>query len=243
MAILEIHEVSKTFGGLVAVNDVSFSVNKGEIFGIIGPNGAGKTTLFNTIGGFYGPDRGSIKFNGKEISNLKPHEVCKRGIVRTFQICKPFPSLTVEENILVGACHRNPTLKRAKRDAEKIIELVGLKEKKGICGSDLSTPDKKLLEVARALASRPQLMLLDESAAGLNSTEVIKFMDFIKGIAEEKQLTILLVEHVLQVVMNLCERIMVLDYGKKLAEGSPTELAKNPEVISAYLGKEYGKNA
>ena len=239
MALIEVVNVTKHFGGLQALSDVSFSVEKGEILGIIGPNGAGKTTLFNVISGYYAPDSGTVTFGGEAITGLKPHLVCRRGIGRTFQVCRPFPQLTPLENALIGTCHWTKTMKEARRAAERAIEIVALGHKKESIAQDLSTADRKKLELARALASRPTTLLLDEPAAGLNPTEVKAFLDIVRTVAAQEQLTILIVEHILHVIMNLCTKIVVLDEGEKIAEGTPEKIARDPQVIAAYLGDEY----
>ena len=239
MAFIEVVNVTKHFGGLQALIEVNFSVEKGEILGIIGPNGAGKTTLFNVISGYYAPNSGTITFGGEAITGLKPHMVCRKGIGRTFQVCRPFPQLTVVENALVGACHWAKNMKEARSAAERAVEIVELDRKKESIAQNLSTADRKKLELARALASRPTMLLLDEPAAGLNPTEVKTFLDIVRAVASREQLTILIVEHILHVIMNLCMRIIVLDEGEKIAEGIPEKIARDPQVIAAYLGDEY----
>jgi branched-chain amino acid transport system ATP-binding protein len=239
MAFLEVKNISKQFGGLQALNGVSFSLEKGEIAGLIGPNGAGKTTLFNVVSGYYPPNSGDVIFEGRQITNSSPHVICRLGIGRTFQICKPFPQLSVLENVLIGANHWARSIKEARQAAERAIEIVQLDVKKEFLAQSLSTPERKKLELARALASNPTTLLLDEPAAGLNPTELKVFLDTVKTVASSKNLTILIVEHILQVIMGLSLRIIVLDEGVIIAEGVPEKIAKDPKVIAAYLGDEY----
>ncbi|MBW1931102.1 MAG: ABC transporter ATP-binding protein [Deltaproteobacteria bacterium] len=243
MRLLEVRNITKSFEGLVAVSNFSFSLTEGEIVGIIGPNGAGKTTIINMISGFCKPDGGCVIFKDKDITGWAPHLICKEGLARTFQICRPFPKLTVREHVLIGICPWSTNLKEAKKKADNILEITGLKEKRDVIGQNLSTPDRKLVEVARALATRPRVLLLDEPAAGLNATEVAGFLQFIERVAKEMKMSIVIVEHVLQVIMKLCQRVIVINFGEKLAEGTPIEIANNAEVISAYLGSEYDNNA
>jgi branched-chain amino acid transport system ATP-binding protein len=236
--LLEGREVTKYFGGLAAVSDVSFDVKQGEILGIIGPNGAGKTTLFNVIAGVYRPNRGKIFFRGQVISYLPPNEVCKLGIARTFQITRPFLEMTVLENALVGAYfghQQRHAMKEAKAKAESALKRVGLEAKAERKASSLNLVERKRLEVARALSTSPELLLLDEVIAGLNPRETGQMTHFIESLREEG-MTILMIEHVMRAIMKLSDRIVVLHYGKKLAEGKPEEIAKNPKVIEAYLG-------
>jgi branched-chain amino acid transport system ATP-binding protein len=239
VALLEVNRISKRFGGLQALKEISFSLETGEVVGLIGPNGAGKTTLFNVVSGYYPPDSGGVIFEGQEITQLSPHSICRRGIARTFQICRPFPQLSIFENIIVGACHWARSIKEAKEAAERTIEVVELDVKKNLLAESLSTPDRKKLELARALVTNPKVLLLDEPAAGLNPTEVRAFLDIVGSVASIHSLTILIVEHILQVIMNLCTRIIVLEHGEKIAEGSSDKVARDPVVIAAYLGDEY----
>lgn len=239
MPLLELNKVSKNFGGLKAVNQVSFSLEAGEILGIIGPNGAGKTTLFNTITGFYKPNQGEIWFEGENLIGLKPHQVCKKGMVRTFQIVKPFLELTTLENVVIAALNRTEKVHEAKTRALKIIEFVGLKDKAETLATGLTLPHRKRLELARALATEPKLLLLDEVMAGLTPTEVDELIRLLREV-NQSGITILLIEHVMRGVMALSKRVVVLNYGEKIAEGVPEEVVKNRQVIEAYLGEEFG---
>ena len=246
--ILEGKNITKRFGGLIAVNDVSFHVYEGEIFGIIGPNGAGKTTLFNVINGVYHPNHGQVFYrycmNGKcemiDITGWKPHRLARIGIARTHQVVKPFKELTVLENTVVGALFGSKsdeiTEVQAQQKAMEILEFVGLADKAELPAGHLNVQEKKRLELARALASEPRLLLLDEVLAGLIPSEVSKMLDLLRKVNREKGVTIVMIEHVMHAVMNLAQRVMVLDFGRKIAEGTPEEIANNPEVITAYLG-------
>lgn len=238
MSILEVDNLTKTFGGLIAIKDLSFKLEKGEILGIIGPNGAGKTTLFNLITGFYKPNEGRIIYNGENITGLRPYQICKKGITRTFQITQPFMSLTVLENVKIGAYNRISSNQEATKEALKILDLVGLYDKRNEIASSLPVGHRKSLELAKALATKPEVLLLDEVISGLNPKETNDVILNINKI-HRKGVTILLIEHVMKVIMSLAQRIIVIHYGKKLAEGTPQEISKNPKVIEAYLGEEY----
>lgn len=236
--ILELKNLTIKFGGLTAVNDLNMHIEQGEALGLIGPNGAGKTTAFNLIVGAYQPTSGKVEFKGQDITGLRPHQVCRKGIGRTFQVVKPFGNMTVEQNIMVGAFVRTSSPKEASQTAQNIMEKVGLEAKKNILAHNLTIPERKRLEMAKALATKPDLLLLDEVLAGLNPTEIEEAVKLIRSINKDG-ITIMMIEHVLQATMAICSRIVVLDYGKKIAEGNPQEVTSNPEVIKAYLGDEY----
>lgn len=237
--LLELKNVTIRFGGLTAVNELSFTLYEGEIVGIIGPNGAGKTTVFNLISGVYRPTEGEIYLYGENITGLKPFQVCQKGVGRTFQVVKPFGSKSVLYNVMVGAFLRTSDTRKSREKALEVLQLVGLYDKKDVLAKNLTIVDRKRLEVAKALATEPKLLLLDEVLAGLNPTEVEEAVEMVKQIYKSG-ITILLIEHVLKAAMALSQRIIVLDYGKKIAEGSPEEVTSNPEVIKAYLGDKYG---
>jgi len=235
---LEVEGITKHFGGLSVLVDVAFGISKEEIVGLIGPNGAGKTTLFNIITGIYSPNSGRIWFGGKDLVGLKPHQICRRGIARTFQLVRIFPGMTVLENVLVGAIYGKVDMKRRPLDqALECLKLLSLLEKKDTITARLTYSDKRLLEIARALAAEPGVALLDEPLAGLNPSETVKITTLIQELREKKGITILWIEHKMDAILNTCDRIVVLDYGKKIAEGNPKDIVNNEKVVEAYLGE------
>jgi branched-chain amino acid transport system ATP-binding protein len=237
MSLLAVDGVSKSFGGLRAIHRVSFDLAEGEMQGLIGPNGAGKTTLFHVVSGFLRPDEGSMTYAGESLAGLRPHDICQRGIVRTFQIARPFLRLTVLENVVVGALQRVAHRREAMAIAEEVLDLTGLAGKAGSMGHSLTLPDRKRLELARALATGPRVLLLDEVMAGLNPTETGRLIDLIRTI-HGRGITILLIEHVMKAVMALSQRVLVLNYGEVIARGRPEEVVRDRKVIEAYLGED-----
>ena len=237
-ALLSLKGVGKHFRGLVAVDDVSFDVPAGELFGVIGPNGAGKTTLFNLIAGAIKPDEGSIVFAGKPIGGLSPDVVCRRGIARTFQIVRPFPALSVEDNVVVGALQHNRDVPAARRHAQNLLWRLDLFDQRHRIAATLTLPDRKRLEVARALATQPRLLLLDEVMAGLRPTESDRMVAILRELNRTGGLTIVLIEHVMRAVMALASEVLVLDHGVAIAQGKPEAIVHDPAVVQSYLGAE-----
>jgi branched-chain amino acid transport system ATP-binding protein len=241
MQFLEGIGVNKYFGGVTALSNVSFHVNDGEIVGLIGPNGAGKTTLFNVIFGTYLPNSGLIKFKGEKITGLKPHQICRKGIARTFQITKTFIKMSVLENVMVGALFGRDNkgdLKSAREEAMRLIEFSKLTEKANMLAESLTSADARRLELARGLAAKPEVLLLDEVMAGLNPSEVNQAMELIKKIRDDMGVTIFMVEHIMKSVMGISDRVIVLANGQQIAEGTPKEVSEDPRVVEAYLGSE-----
>jgi branched-chain amino acid transport system ATP-binding protein len=238
VALLEVERLSKGFGGVLAVNNVSFTIDAGELLGIMGPNGSGKTTLFNLIAGAMRPDRGRIRLRGHDIAGLAPHRVCGRGIGRTFQLVRPFAGLSALDNVLVGCLYgRRRAAAAPEADARRLLALVGLEGRGAVPASALTLMDRKRLELARALATGPELLLLDEFMAGLNPAETAAAMALVRRLVAEG-LTVLMVEHIVWALMDLAKRIIVLSAGEKIADGPPTAVAADPRVVDVYLGAE-----
>lgn len=239
MALLEVHDLIKEFGGLMANDNISFTLGKGELVGLIGPNGAGKTTLFNCISGLHPVTSGKIIFDSEDITGLKAYEVARRGLARTFQVYVASGDLTVEENVMVGCFMRTQSRSRAKARADEILKDLKLDDLSGFLVGELPVAAQKRVTMATALGSDPKLLLLDEVAAGLNPTEIEGIMASIKHVHQDMGVTVILIEHVMELVMKVSDRVIVLDYGKKIAEGNPESIAKDPAVIKAYLGERY----
>ena len=239
MSFLQAQKLTKSFGGLMALCEVNFEIHQGEIFGVIGPNGSGKTTLFNIITGFLKANEGKVTFMGKDVTGLPPHKICRQGISRIFQLVKPFPQLTTLQNVMVGRTYgKDPAthIRKAKKEVVEILNFVGLGNKIEVLASQLTMAERKKLELARALAAHPQLLLLDELMAGLNLAETETAMNLVNKI-RDSGITVIMVEHIMKAVLGISDRIIVLNAGEKIAEGAPKEVVKNQLVIEAYLGK------
>jgi branched-chain amino acid transport system ATP-binding protein len=240
MAILEVKNLTKNFGGLRAVNNVTFGIGEGEIFGLIGPNGSGKTTIFNCINNYYPITSGNVIFKKKDITGWKTHKICHLGIGRTFQVVKPLSRMTVLDNVTASAFCRADTLREAQSEAMKVLDFCSLLDQKDKLAKSLPVGGRKRLEIARALATKPELILLDETAAGLNPSELAGAINLIKKI-RDRGITVLIVEHIMKVIMTISDRIHAINFGETIAEGTPSEVANHPAVIKAYLGEAYAQ--
>jgi branched-chain amino acid transport system ATP-binding protein len=235
VTLLEVRDLTKRFGGLTAVNGFSLELTPGEVVGLIGPNGAGKTTVFHLLSGFEPPSAGAIRFKGESIVGVKPHSICRRGLARTFQIVQPFVNLSVLDNVMIGAFNRTDDVTAARRRASEVLDVVGLGPRRDALARELTLPDRKRLEMARGLATQPELLLLDEVMSGLNPTEIEAIIALIQRV-HAQGVTLLIIEHVMRAIMALSQRIIVLHHGETIAAGRPADVARDPRVVAAYLG-------
>jgi len=241
MKLLEVKDLTKRFGGLLANDRVCFDMSQGEILGLVGPNGAGKTTMFNCISGYYRPTSGSIIFKGHDISKAPPYRICEKGIARTFQIMQNFQKMSVLENVMVGGFIKNKRKGRVLAKAIEVLDFIDLARKGNDFAGNLSPPEQRRLGLGMALATEPKLLMLDEAMAGLTPKEIDELLDLLRRV-RGSGVTLIVIEHLMRAVMNICERIIVLDYGKKIAEGNPEQIAHDEKVIEAYLGRSYANN-